>query len=80
MTPLGQELIREVPTLRASQPLRTAITTLVEVPSDFSYAQLAETFLHHRVAVLPVVDEGRVVGAVTRRDYVRALAEKLPDV
>ena len=151
MTPLGQELIREVPTLRASQPLRTAITTLVEaglpalpvcgddgklvgvlgerdvitavlpgyvgelssaaflssvlddvlerrtdsvrdpvsefmntehveVPSDFSYAQLAETFLHHRVAVLPVVDDGRVVGAVTRRDYVRALAEKLPDL
>ncbi len=149
MSPLGQELIREVPTLRASQPLRTAITTLVEaglpalpvcgddgklvgilgerdvitavlpgyvgelrsaaflssvlddvierrtecvrdpvskymntehveVPADFSYAQLAETFLHHRVAVLPVVDNERVVGAVTRRDYVRALAEKLP--
>jgi CBS domain-containing protein len=53
-------------------------TEHVEVPADFSYAQLAETFLHHRVSVLPVVDEGRVVGAVTRRDYVRALAEKLP--
>ena len=151
MSPLGQELIRKVPTLRATQPLRAAITTLVdaglpalpvcaedgklvgvlgerdvitavlpgyvgelssaaflssvldealerrtermrdpvsefmntehvEVPADFSYAQLAETFLHHRVAVLPVVDDGRVVGAVTRRDYVRALAEKLPEL
>ena len=30
MSPLGQELIREVPTLLASQPLRAAITTLVE--------------------------------------------------
>jgi len=151
VSPLGQELIREVPTLRASQSLRSAITVLVEaglpalpvcgddgklagvlgerdvitavlpgyvgelssaaflssvlddvlerrtecvrdpvskymttehveVPADFSYAQLAETFLHHRVAVLPVVDDGHVVGAVTRRDYVRALAEKLPSV
>jgi len=149
MSPLGQELIREVPTLRESQTLRAAIMVLVEcglpalpvcrddgklagvfgerdvitavlpgyvgelsssaflssvlddvierrtecvrdpvskymntehveVPADFSYAQLAETFLHHRVSVLPVVDDGRVVGAVTRRDYVRALAEKLP--
>ena len=149
MSPLGQELIREVPTLRADGPLIDAIETLVEtglpalpvcgedgklvgvfgerdaitailpgyvgelsssgflssvlddvlerrtecvrdpvskymttehvdVPADFSYAQLAETFLHHRVSVIPVVDGGRVVGAVTRREYVSALAEKLP--
>ena len=149
MSPLGQELIRDVPTLQADAPLGDAIATLVEaglpalpvcgddgklvgvfgernaimailpgyvgelssaaflsaaldealesriecvrepvskymntehvdVPADFSYAQLAETFLHHRVAVIPVVDGGRVTGAVTRRDYVRALAEKLP--
>ena len=150
MSPLGQELIRDVPTLRDDAPVGTAIATLVEaglpalpvcgadgklvgvfgernaitavlpgyvgelsgaaflsaaldealerrvecvrepvskymstehvdVPANFSYAQLAETFLHHRVAVIPVVDGGRVTGAVTRRDYVRALAEKLPD-
>ena len=151
MSPLGQELVRDVPTLQADAPLGTAIATLVEsglpalpvcddggklvgvlgernvimavvpgyvgelssaaflssaldealesrvecvrepvskfmttehveVPADFSYAQLAETFLHHRVALLPVVEDGRVTGAVTRRDYVRALAEKLPGV
>ena len=149
MSPLGQELVREVPTLRADDPLGTAIDTLVqaglpalpvcdehdqlvgmfgernaimavvpgyvgelssaaflsdvlddalerrvecvrepvsnfmntehvEVPANFSYAQLAETFLHHRVALIPVVEDGRVTGAVTRRDFVRALAEKLP--
>ena len=149
MSPLGQELIREVPTLQADSPLGAAIDTLVEaglpalpvcdeknnlvgvfgerdaitailpgyvgelssaaflsaaldealesrvdcvrdpvskymntehveVPVDFSYAQLAETFLHHRVAVLPVVEGRKIRGAVTRRDYVRALAEKLP--
>jgi len=149
VSPLGQELVRDVPTLRASEPLLAAIDKLVEtglpalpvcgddgklvgvfgerdvitavlpgyvgeltssaflssalddvlehrtecvrepvskymntehveVPADFSYAQLAETFLHHRVSVIPVVDDGRVTGAVTRRDYVRALGEKLP--
>jgi CBS domain-containing protein len=149
VSPLGQELVREVPTLRADEPLGTAIEALVEsglpalpvcddddrlvgmfgernaimavvpgyvgelssaaflssalddaleqrlecvrdpvskymttehveVPADFSYAQLAETFLHHRVAVIPVVENRQVTGAVTRRDYVRALAEKLP--
>jgi len=148
MSPLGQELIRAVPTVKADAPLGTAIETLVEaglpalpvvgdgdrlvgvfgerdvikavlpgyvgelsgaaflsaaldealehrpecvhepvskymttehveVPSDVSYAQLAETFLHHRVSVLPVVEQGRVTGAVTRRDYVRALAKRL---
>jgi CBS domain-containing protein len=150
VSPLGQELVRDVPTLQADMPLGRAITTLVEaglpalpvcdaagklvgvlgernvimavlpgyvgelssaaflsaaldealesrvdcvhepvskymttehveVPANFSYAQLAETFLHHRVAVIPVVDDGHVTGAVTRRDFVRALAEKLPD-
>lgn len=148
MSPLGQELIREVPILRAEQPLGVAISRLVEaglpalpvcgedgklagvfgerdvitavlpgyvgeltsssflsaaldealehrpecvsepvskymntehveVPADFSYAQLAETFLHHRVSVIPVVDDGHVVGAVTRRDYVKTLSERL---
>ena len=148
MSPLGQELIRDVPTLSADEPLASAMGRLVEtglpalpvcgddgrlvgvfgerdvitavlpgyvgqlsssaflsaaldealkhrpesvrepvskymntehvdVPADFSYAQLAETFLHHRVAVIPVVDGGRVVGAVTRRDYVRSLVERL---
>ena len=149
MSPIGQELVREVPTIRANAPLGSGIATLVEaglpalpvcdddgklvgvlgernvimavlpgyvgelssaaflsdvlddalerrvecvrepvsnfmntehveVPANFSYAQLAETFLHHRVALIPVVEDGRVTGAVTRRDFVRALAEKLP--
>ena len=52
-------------------------TEHVEVQSDFSSAQLAETFLHHRVSVIPVVADGKVAGAVTRQDYVKALARKL---
>jgi CBS domain-containing protein len=64
----------------ASEPVSKYMNTEhVEVPADFSSAHLAETFLHHRVSVIPVVDGDRVVGAVTRRDYVSALAGTLPN-
>lgn len=46
-------------------------------PSD---AQLAETFLHHRVLIVPLVDaDDRVRGVVTRSDFFRALAERLAE-
>ena len=48
----------------------------VEVAPDFADAQLAETFLHHRVLIIPIVDDGRVVGVITRRDFFRAIAER----
>ena len=43
---------------------------------DASDVQLAETFLHHRVLIVPVVDGGRVIGVVTRADFFRELAAK----
>ena len=51
-------------------------TEHVEVDGDFSDAQVAEVFLHHRVLVIPVVSGGRVEGLITRRDFFRALAER----
>lgn len=48
----------------------------VEVDSDFADVQLAEVFLHHRVLIVPVLAEGRVIGVVTRRDFFRTLAER----
>jgi CBS domain-containing protein len=51
-------------------------TEHVEVGPDFADVELAEIFLHHRVLVIPVVDDGRVTGLVTRRDFFRALAER----
>jgi len=38
--------------------------------------QIAETFLHHRVLVLPIVEDGQVRGVLTRGDFFRALAER----
>ncbi len=52
-------------------------TEHVDVPADAADVQLAETFLHHRVIVVPVVDDARrVVGVVLRRDFFAALAER----
>ena len=48
----------------------------VEVRSDFSDVQVAEVFLHHRVLIVPVIEDGRVIGVITRRDFFRTLAER----
>jgi CBS domain-containing protein len=53
-------------------------TEHVDAGPDYSDAQLAEIFMHHRVLIVPIVDGGRVKGVVTRSDFFRALAERLP--
>ena len=52
-------------------------TEHVDVPANASDGHIAETFFHHRVLLLPVVDGGQVVGVITRRDFFRALAERV---
>lgn len=52
-------------------------TEHVDVQADYSDAQLAETFMHHRVLIVPITEDGRVIGVVTRSDFFRALAERL---
>lgn len=57
---------------------RYANTEQVAAGPDWSDAQLAETFLHHRVLIVPILDQHeRVEGVVTRSDFFRALAERL---
>jgi CBS domain-containing protein len=48
----------------------------VDVRSDFSDVQLAEIFIHHRVLVVPVTENERVCGLVTRSDFFGALGER----
>lgn len=52
----------------------------VLVEDDYSDTQLAETFLHHRVMIVPVATNGRVHAVVTRNDFFRALHERLGDI
>ena len=54
-------------------------TEHVDVPTDFSDLQIAETFLHHRVLVVPVVVDGRVQGVITRSAFFKAVAGRFLD-
>ena len=49
----------------------------VVVEDDYSDTQLAETFIHHRVLIVPIATEGRVHAVVTRNDFFKSLAAKL---
>jgi CBS domain-containing protein len=51
-------------------------TEHVDVGPDFSDIELAEIFLHHRVLIIPVTEDNRVIGLVTRSDFFTAVAER----
>jgi CBS domain-containing protein len=60
------------------EPVRDWMNTEhVDVGPDFSDAEVAEIFLHHRVLLVPVVDGGQVAGVITRNDFFRALGERV---
>lgn len=50
-------------------------TEHIEVGPDFSDTQIAEIFLHHRVLVIPVVEQHKVQGLITRQGFFRTVAE-----
>jgi CBS domain-containing protein len=51
----------------------------IAVREGFSDAELAETFLHHRVLIVPVLDaERRVMGVITRRTFFEIISDRLP--
>jgi hypothetical protein len=45
--------------------------------NQFSDTELAEIFLHHRVRIVRIVDNGHVTGIITREDYTRAPAQRI---
>jgi CBS domain-containing protein len=58
----------------SEEPIRTYLTTdHVLVEDEYSDAQLAELFLHHRVLIVPIATAGRVHALVTRADFFREL-------
>ncbi len=56
--------------------LKHANTEHIDVGAEWSDAQLAEIFLHHRVLIIPVVHEDEVMGVITRSDFFTALAKR----
>jgi len=62
----------------ASEPIRNHMhTEHVDVAEDFSDVEVAETFLHHRVLVLPVTRDRHVIGLIARSDFFKQLAKRL---
>ena len=60
------------------EPIRKYLTAEdVAVESDRSDVAVVETFLHHRVLIVPITTKRKVHAVVTRSDFFRALAEKL---
>lgn len=60
-----------------SEEVRQYVNTEhIDVGTDFSDAEVAEIFLHHRVLLVPVTDDGKVVGVITRGDFFRSVAER----
>ncbi len=51
-------------------------TEHIDVGDDWSDAQIAETFLHHRVLIVPVLRGGRIEGVITRWDFFKAMFER----
>jgi CBS domain-containing protein len=51
-------------------------TEHVDVPADASDVQVAETFLHHRVLIVPITEGGQITGVITRSDFFARLAER----
>jgi CBS domain-containing protein len=59
------------------EPVRGYVNTEhVDVGADYSDAEVAETFLHHRVLLVPVTENGHVIGVITRSDFFRSVAER----
>jgi CBS domain-containing protein len=60
------------------EPISNYMTTdHVVVEDEYSDTQLAETFLHHRVLIVPIATDGKVHALITRNDFFKALATKL---
>jgi CBS domain-containing protein len=61
---------------RTEPVARHMYTEHISVERDFADVAVAEIFLHHRVLLVPVTEDGRLVGVITRADFFRSVAER----
>jgi CBS domain-containing protein len=71
-----EDALQKRSSCRAESVRQYMNTEHIDVGPDFSDAQVAEIFLHHRVLILPVTEDRQVVGVITRSDFFRALGER----
>jgi CBS domain-containing protein len=64
----------------AAEPIGKYMNTEhIDVTEEFSDVEVAETFLHHRVLIVPVTRNAHVIGAITRSDFFHRLATRFLD-
>jgi CBS domain-containing protein len=73
------DAIERQATCRAEPVAKHMNTEHIDVGTDFSDTQVTETFLHHRVLIIPVLASGKVLGVITRSDFFRRIAERFLD-
>lgn len=63
------------------KPILPYLTTdPILLEDDYSDAELAETFIHHRVIVVPIATEGHVHSVVTRAEFFLELYGRVTDM
>ena len=70
------EALEKRATCRQEPVAKYMNTEHVDVPEDASDVQVAETFLHHRVLIIPVRRNDGLKGVITRSDFFTQLAER----
>jgi CBS domain-containing protein len=61
-------------------PVRAFMTTeVLTIEPEESLSQAAQAMVKHDVGRLPVVEDGRVIGIITRSDLMRYFYDLLPD-
>lgn len=70
------EALEKRATCRREPVSKHMTTEHVDVPEDVSDLQVAETFLHHRVRIVPVRGDRGLKGVITRGDFFTQLAER----
>lgn len=59
------------------EPVRKHMNTEhIDVGTSWSDVQLAEIFMHHRVLVVPIVEQGKVTGLITRHAFFTAVGNR----
>ncbi len=70
------EALNKRATCRQEPVAKHMNTEHVDVPEGASDVQVAETFLHHRVLIIPGRGDGGLKGVITRADFFTHLAER----